>query len=297
MIRSGRRGRTKPSEIFPAGQSEYRTTFLELRSGLRIRAVERGNAAGPPVVLVPGWGCSVYAFRFTMPALADAGYRVIAVDLKGHGLSDKPIAPAEYTIDSLVEHLLEILDALGLERPYLVGYSMGGSLLYHFAVRHPERTGPLALLSPVGLSGVPPMRIYHALTPRFLLPVLRRFTPRFPVRVALARVYGDRGTYTDEDVDQYWAPIRFPDSPVALRELLHAYDWNASERRRLEPVSIPAIGIWGSKDHLMPRDGMALYQRLFPGIKLHEVIGAGHVAPEEAPDEVNRELIRFFAGT
>lgn len=249
------------------------------------------------MVLVPGWGCSVYAFRFTMPALADAGYRVIAVDLKGHGLSDKPIAPAEYTIDSLVEHLLEILDALGVERPYLVGYSMGGSLLYHFAVRHPERTGPLALLSPVGLSGVPPMRIYHALTPRFLLPVLRRFTPRFPVRVALARVYGDRGTYTDEDVDQYWAPIRFPDSPVALRELLHAYDWNASERRRLEPVSIPAIGIWGSKDHLMPRDGMALYQRLFPGIKLHEVVGAGHVAPEEAPDEVNAALIRFFART
>lgn len=297
MIRSGRRGRISPSEIFPAGHSEYRTNFLRLRSGLSIRAVETGNTGAPAVVLVPGWGCSVYSFRFTMPALAQAGYRAIAVDLKGHGLSDKPTTPAEYTIDSLVEHLAEILDALGLERPHLVGHSMGGSLLYHFAARYPDRTGPLGLLSPVGLSGVPPMRIYHALTPRFLLPILRLFTPRLPVKVALARVYGDRGTYTDEDVDQYWAPIRFPGSPVALREFLHAYDWNASERRSLAPVSIRAIGIWGSKDHLMPRDGMALYQRLIPGIELHEVVGAGHVAPEEAPDEVNRELIRFFAGT
>jgi len=295
MIRSGRRGRTNRSEIFPAGHSEYQSSFLRVRSGLQVRAVESGDAAGAPVVLVPGWGCSVYSFRFMMPALAAAGYRVIAVDLKGHGLSDKPIAPGEYTIDSLVEHLVEILDALGLERPRLIGHSMGGSLLYHFAARHPERTGPLGLLSPVGLSGVPPMRIYHALTPRFLLPLVRLFTPRLPVKVALARAYGERGTFTDEDVEQYWAPIRLPDSPVALRELLHSYDWNASQRRSLEPVSIPAIGIWGSRDHLMPKDGMAIYERLFPGITLHEVKGAGHVAPEEAPEEVNEALIRFFA--
>lgn len=294
MIRSGRRGRRSSPEIFPAGQSEYRTSFPRLRSGLSIRAVETGEAKNPPVVLIPGWGCSVYSFRFTMPALAQAGYRVIAVDLKGHGLSDKPVAASEYTIDSMVEHLAEILDALEIERPRLVGHSMGGSLLYHFAARYPARTGPLGLLSPVGLSGVPPMRIYHALTPRFLLPLLRLFTPRLPVKMALARVYGERGTYTDEDVDQYWAPIRIPGSSVALRELLHSYDWHASQRRRLEPVSIPAIGIWGSRDHLMPKDGMALYERLIPGIELHEVVGAGHIVPEEVPDEVNAALVAFF---
>ena len=294
MFRSGRQGRIGPSEIFPAGHSEYRTSFPRLRSGLSIRAVETGSATGRPVLLVPGWGCSVYSFRFTMPALAQAGYRVIAVDLKGHGLSDKPTAPGEYTIDSLVDHLADILDALGLERPHLAGHSMGGSLLYHFAARYPDRTGPLGLLSPVGLSGIPPMKIYHALTPRLLNPLLRRFHPRFPVRLALARVYGDRGTFTEEDVVQYWAPIQLPDTPVALRELLHAYDWNASAHRQLEPVSVPAIGIWGSKDHLMPRDGMGIYKRLIPGIVLHEVVGAGHVAPEEAPEEVNSELVSFF---
>ncbi len=296
MIRSGRRRRLSPSEIFPAGHPEYRTSFPRLRSGLAIRAVERGEPTSSPILLVPGWGCSVYVYRHTMPALADAGYRVVAVDLKGHGLSDKPLTAGEYTIDSLVEHLREILDALELDRPCLVGHSMAGSLLYHFAARYPERAGPLALLSPVGLSGAPPMRLYRSLTPRFLMSLLRRFSPRLPVKIALRRAYGDRGTFTEEDVDQYWAPIRLPDSTVALRELLHSYDWHASKGRELERVRIPAICIWGSKDHLMPRDGMELYRRLIPGIKLHEVVGAGHAVHEEAADEVNAELISFFRG-
>lgn len=294
MISSGRRGRISTSEIFPAGRPEYRTSFLKLDSGLSIRAIESGDPSGSPVLLVPGWGCSVYAFRHNMPDLVNAGYRVIAVDLKGHGLSDKPIDPSEYTIDSLVEHLRDILDALSLERPFMAGHSMGGSLLYHFASRYPERARALGLFSPVGLKGVRMVRLYRALTPRFLLPLLRVFRPRLPVKVALSRVYGERGTYTEDDVDQYWAPIRLPHAPVAMRELLHSYDWHASKHRRLVPVSVPAIAFWGSLDHLLPKDEMPLYAQLIPGIVIREVRGAGHVVPEETPGEVNPELIAFF---
>ena len=136
--------------------------------------------------------------------------------------------------------------------------------------------------------------IRRALTPRFLTPLLRRFRPRLPVKIALSRVYGDRGTYTEEDVDQYWAPIRLPNATVALRELLHSYDWHASKHRRLGPVSVPAIAIRGSKDHLLPDDEIPLYRELFAGIELHEIVGAGHVAPEEAPSEVNAHLVRFM---
>jgi len=294
MIRLGRRGRVKVSHIFPAGRPGYRTTFPRLRSGLTIRAVEMGDPAAPPVLLVPGWGCSVYAFRFTLPALAAAGFRAIAVDLKGHGLSDKPYAPAEYTIDSLVDHLRDIIEVLELDRPAMIGHSMGASLLYHFAARFPGGAAALGLLSPVGLSGVPPMWIYHILTPRFMVLALRAIKPRLAVKIALSRVYGERGTFTEEDIDQYWAPICLAESPRALRELLHSYDWNASRRRRLEPVSIPAIGLWGSLDHLMPRGGMEIYKRLVPGIELHEIVGAGHVIPEETPEEVNAALVSFL---
>src|SRR5882762_10583806 len=185
MIKSHRRENLSPDEMFPAGDPAYRVSFPRLRSGLKVRALERGDPESPAVVLVHGWGCSVYVFRRNMPALADAGFRVIAVDLKGHGLSDKPIAPDEYTIDSLVEHLRDILDALQLERPALAGHSLGGSLIYHFAARYRDRARCLGLLSPVGLSGVPLMWLYRFLTPAALMPILRQVKPRVVVKRAL----------------------------------------------------------------------------------------------------------------
>jgi pimeloyl-ACP methyl ester carboxylesterase len=294
MIGSRRRHVLSPGEMFPAGDPAYRVSFPQLRSGIRIRAVERGDLASPPVVLIPGWGCSVYTYNRNMPALADAGFRVIAVDLKGHGLSDKPLASAEYTIESLVEHLRDILDALELDRPALVGHSLGGTLIYHFAARFPERVRCLGLLSPVGLSGVKLMWLYRLLTPATLSPVLRRMKPRAIVTLALKRVYGKRGHFTPRDVEEYVAPSQFPEFALASRELLHRYDWNAVAHRQLAVVDARAVGVWGTLDHLMPSDGMAIYLELLPRIVLRAVADAGHVITQETPDEVNKALLALF---
>ncbi len=294
MPGSGRRRNLTPGEMFPAGDPAYRVSFPRLRSGIRIRVVERGDPSWPPVVLVHGWGCSVYVFRYNLPALAEAGFRSIAVDLKGHGLSDKPLASDEYTIDSLVEHLRDILDALGLERPALAGHSLGGSLIYHFASRYPERARCLGMLSPVGLKGVPLMWLYRFLTPAPLMPILRQINPRVVVKRALKRVYGKRGHFTKRDVEEYLAPSQFPEYALAMRELLHSYDWNAADHRQLATVNLPAIGVWGSLDHMMPDDGMGIFVPLVPQIVLRAIPDAGHVITEETPDEVNESLIGLF---
>jgi len=261
---------------------------------MRIRVVERGEPTSPPVLLVHGWGCSAYVFRRNMPVLADAGFRAIAIDLKGHGLSDKPVAPQEYTIESLVEHLLDILDELGLERPALAGHSLGASLIYHFASSHQHRARCLGLLSPVGLSGVELMWLYRGLTPRLLTPILKQIKPRLIVKLALMRVYGKRGTFTERDLKEFLAPSQFPEYSLAMRELLHHYDWNTAEHRQLAAVDLPAVGIWGSLDHLMPEDGMRIYTRLIPGITLLEIPDAGHLITEETPDEVNSALLTLL---
>jgi len=294
MIGFRRRHVLSPGEMFPAGDPAYRVTFLQLRSGLRVRAVERGESASPPVVLIPGWGCSVYTYNRNMPALADAGFRVIAVDLKGHGLSDKPLASDEYTIESLVEHLRDILDALELDRPALVGHSLGGSLIYHFASRYPERARCLGMLSPVGLKGVPLMRLYRFLTPAALTPLIRMIKPRVIVTLALMRVYGKRAHFTQRDVEEYLAPSQFPNFALAMRELLHMYDWNAADGRQLARVDLPAAGAWGSLDHLMPDDGMGIYVSLMPQVVLRAISDAGHIITEETPGEVNEVLIALL---
>lgn len=294
MIGFHRRRLLSPGEMFPAGDAGYHVSFPRLRSGLKVRVVERGQPEAPPLLLVHGWGCTAYVFRRNMPVLAEAGFRVLAIDLKGHGLSDKPQASDEYTIDSLVEHLREVLDALDLQRPALAGHSLGGSLIYHFASRYPDRVQCLGLLSPVGLKGLPLLWLYRLLTPALLAPLVRRIRPRLAVKIALRRVYGRRGTFTERDVDEYLAPIQFPGYGVSLRELLHNYDWKAAEHRRLNPVDLPALGIWGSLDHLMPDDGMGVYVPLLPQLVLRAIPDAGHVIAEETPDEVNAALIELL---
>jgi pimeloyl-ACP methyl ester carboxylesterase len=294
MIGFRRRHVLTPGEMFPAGDPAYRVSFPQLRSGLRVRVIERGDSSSPPVVLIPGWGCSVYTYNRNMPALAEAGFRVIAVDLKGHGLSDKPLASDEYTIESLIEHLRDILDALGLDRPALVGHSLGGSLIYHFASRYPERARCLGMLSPVGLKGVPLMRLYRFLTPAALTPLIRMIKPRVIVTLALMRVYGKRARFTQRDVEEYLAPSQFPNFALAMRELLHNYDWNAAKRRRLASVDLPAAGAWGTLDHMMPDDGMGIYLSLVPQVVLRAITDAGHIITEETPDEVNEVLIALL---
>jgi len=295
MTGQSRRDYLRPGEMFPAGDLAYRVSYPRLRSGIKVRAVERGDASAPPVLLVHGWGCSAYIFRENMPAIARAGFRAIAIDLKGHGLSDKPQHRNEYTIDALVEHVAEILDALELERPVLVGHSLGGSLVYHFASRYPDRALALALLSPVGLTGVPLMRLYRALTPAFLTPVMRRIKPTLVVKTALRRVYGKRARPTRRDVQEYLAPSQFPEYAGAVRTLLHTYDWHAANNRALKVVQLPAIGMWGSLDHLMPKDGMTIYVPLVPGIELRRIRDAGHIVTEETPHEVNEGLLHLLA--
>jgi pimeloyl-ACP methyl ester carboxylesterase len=281
--------------MFPAGDPAYRVSFPRLRSGLTVRVVERGDPESPPVVLIHGWGCSAYVFRRNMPALAEAGFRVIAVDLKGHGLSDKPIAADEYSIDSLVEHLLDILDALELERPALAGHSLGGSLIYHFASRYPGRASCLGLLAPVGLNGVPLMWLYRGLTPKLLTPILRQIKPRLIVTLALRRVYGRRAHFTERDVEEFLAPSQFPEYALAMRELLHSYDWTAGKHQGLVTVDLPAVGLWGALDHMMPDDGMGVYVPLLPRIVLRVIPDAGHIIAEETPDEVNAALLALFS--
>jgi pimeloyl-ACP methyl ester carboxylesterase len=290
MIRSHRRLLT-PGEMFPADDHAYRIHYPRLRSGLKVRVIERGDPGAAPVLFVHGWGCSVYIFRRNMPVLADAGFRAIAVDLKGHGLSDKPVESAEYTVDSLVEHLHDILDALGLQRPALVGHSLGGSLIYHFATKYQTRVQCLGLLAPVGLKGVPLMRLYRAATPKLFAPIFGRIKPRRIVKLALWRVYGHRGHFTKRDVEEFLAPSQFPEFALAVRELLHSYDWKAADHRELKSLDLPAVGLWGALDHLMPRDGMGVYLPLLPRIILQPIPGAGHIIPEETPQEVNTALL------
>ncbi|MDP9179244.1 MAG: alpha/beta hydrolase [Gemmatimonadota bacterium] len=283
--------RLAPGAMFPAGRPDLRTRHLELASGLHVRAVECGKDSDPTIVLVPGWGCSVYIFRENFADLAAAGFRPVAVDLKGHGLSDKPDAPAEYWLESMRNHIAEIIDALAAESVMLAGLSMGAALAAHYALAAPHRVLALVMVSPVGFSGIPGLRLVRAVTPAAIAPLAPRIASRTLVRLLLRTLNGKLRHVTERDVDEYWAPTQFPEFTRAMRHLLHEFNW----RQPFVPLSVPTLLISGTHDRLMLSRHAESYTRAMPQMKHLVVQDAGHVVFDEAAPIVNAAMIEFFS--
>ncbi|MEM9168443.1 MAG: alpha/beta hydrolase [Pseudomonadota bacterium] len=100
---------------------------------------QAGPEAGPAVMLVHGWPEIAYSWKRQIGPLADAGYRVIAPDLKGFGASDAPTDKAHYDVRAMTGDLVGLLDALEIDRAVFVGHDWGGALVWPTAQLHPDR--------------------------------------------------------------------------------------------------------------------------------------------------------------
>ncbi len=121
-------------------------------NGIKLRIAEMG--AGPLVLLVHGWPESWYSWRHQLPALAAAGYRAVAPDMRGYGKSDKPQAVEDYDIHHVTADLVGILDALGEKSAILIGHDWGAIVTWNAMLLHPQRfTALVAMSVPYGGRG------------------------------------------------------------------------------------------------------------------------------------------------
>lgn len=282
--------RLAPSELYPAGEAGMQARMVLLSSGLRVRIVEAGDASAPPVILIPGWGCSAWIFHDTILPLARAGLRPIIVELKGHGLSDKPAARSEYTCDAMRDHLIDVLDALKLDRAGIVGHSMGAAIAVHVAAHSPERVDGVVLVAPVGFAGVPLLELFKAVTPSFAIPILPYLARPFLVRLMLGVVYGSLRGASGRDVDEFWSPTQLTGCTRALRHLLHHFFWNAP----FPKLDRPWLTIVGTEDRLSDSNDIGRYACEGREVASIVIEKAGHVMFDEAPALVNDAIAGFF---
>ena len=137
-----------PSDM---GQPGPKLRMIEA-NGVRLRIAEMGS--GPLVILVHGWPESWYSWRHQMPALAAAGYHVVAPDMRGYGKSDKPAAVEAYDIHHLTGDIVGVVDAMGEEKAVLVGHDWGSIVAWNSLLLHPDRfSGLVAMSVPYGGRG------------------------------------------------------------------------------------------------------------------------------------------------
>ena len=282
--------------LYPRSDPEVNDSYVRLASGLNVRVLSSGPADGPQVLLIHGWGAWSYLYRHNIPALARAGWRVLAVDLKGHGLSDKPLGPGEYTSPSMTRHAVEIMEALALGETgaAVVGQSMGGAIALDLALSRPDLVRRLVLINPVGLGRVRVMPWARWAAMPALDPILPHLVTRRAIAGLLHFVHGISGHMSPHDVDEYWAPSQFPAFSRAMRALLRDFDWSTSLLDRAHALSVPTLVVLGGRDRMVSSDPKVIEQRLPPGARIVMVPLGGHVVNEELPDEVDPALIGFL---
>lgn len=137
-------------------KEEPQLRFVEV-NGITMRIAEMGQ--GPLVILVHGWPESWYSWRHQIKALADAGYRAVAPDMRGYGKTDKPVAIEDYDIEHLTGDLAGLVDVLGEESAILIGHDWGSIVTWNAMLFYPEKFSALVAMSVTyqGRSPVPPI--------------------------------------------------------------------------------------------------------------------------------------------
>jgi pimeloyl-ACP methyl ester carboxylesterase len=278
--------------MYPASVPHIAVQHIALRSGVSLRVAESGPTNGKPVVMLHGWGASLYMWRHALDRYRSDGIRTIAVDLRGHGLSDKPLADDAYSLNRYSADLDALLDAFGLDTVSLVGQSMGGGLALRYALTRPKRVSKLVLINPTGLVSVPFVSVLRH-SPGAIVDALgARLVPRFMVGFILRRLaYADSSIVTDRDVDEYWAPTQIPGFVHAARASLSEFDWNPVGDADARSLAVPALVILGRSDRIVPNTNEAA-QRL--NRARIEWVPGGHCAHEEHPEIVYDMLADFI---
>lgn len=273
-----------PKQLYPSGDEQVSSCFITLSTGVTVRIAESGPKDGVAALLLHGWGGSLYMFRHGLERLPAFGIRSIAVDLRGYGLSDKPVRRGAYTLDAYCADVDALLDALELPRVALIGQSMGGGIALQYAASRPHRVTRLALINPIGLVPVAYALLVRS-APRFLSSIAgRRMVPRSLIALILRRIaYGDASHVTERDVDEYWAPTQLAGYVYAAHGCLREFEWGPLRPAQTVKIASPAAVILGTADRLVRRAEAAAAR--LPGATVH-VLDGGHCVHEEDPDVV-----------
>jgi pimeloyl-ACP methyl ester carboxylesterase len=249
-----------------------------LRDGVAL-AYEEAGKGDPPFLFVHCWCCD-HSFFAGQVAHFKHTHRVVAVDLRGHGASDKP--HQEYTLVSFVDDLVWLCDRLELTKPVIVGHSMGGNVALELAVRHPDLPTAIVMVDSVV---VPRPALRDALGP--VAEALRGSNYRETAAALMASTFlssddPDRKTRIVESTSS--APQYVMSS--AFEHHITAYDASAAAAA----CAVPALYIGAAT----PLADVERFRALCPHLVVGQTVGAGHFNLLEVPEQVNAMIDRFL---
>ena len=253
----------------------------------RIHYMESGK--GEPLILVHSAGQSLYTFRRLFYKLA-MYYRVIAVDLVGHGYSDRPDF-FDYTIGDHAESLARFMDSMGIESAHILGFSFGAGYALELAHKHPERVGKIVAICPGGVTSEMPLTVRMMESGLFGGIASRMYNLK-SVKKMLNECVFDHTVINEHDAAEYFKPVADSSSRYAVRRTLAEFDENALISS-LREIQAPVLLLWGEDDKWHPAGEVDEYRSSLRSCACTVIRNAGHLVHEEKPDRI-AELVRGF---
>ncbi|HLL14250.1 MAG TPA: alpha/beta hydrolase [Pyrinomonadaceae bacterium] len=281
---------------------------------VRLHYAESGRRGARLALLLHGFPECWYSWRHQLTALGER-FHVVAPDLRGYNLSDKPARVEDYRLEKLAGDVLGLMDHFGAREAAVVGHDWGAAVAWEVAARHPERVWKVASLQ------VPPLPVWFAnLTVRqalsswymlfFQLPFLPEWLTGANDFASLSRMFKKTsrpGTFTDTDIAVYKNALRQRSertNTTALTAALNYYRANAFANLSLSPgapktgqarIRVPTLFIYGERDFaIVPETVRDVGKHVDAPYRELRLANSNHWVQQESPAEVNAALLNFL---
>ena len=279
-------------------RKERSAAALEERSLTLLRHdivyLDGGDPSGDPILLIHGFSADKDNWTRMNRFLADAGFRVIAPDLPGHGQSSR-LPDHQYSIPNQVAFVQAFVTSLDLPPVHVIGNSMGGHIAGGFAALHPELVRSVALLAASGVTapekaerfvimeetGTNPLLVEDVEDFDRLLGFL--FVEKPPMPGVVKQYFADHAVANRAFNDKIYADLLAPDSLLPLEPLLPR-------------ITMPALILWGDTDRALHPSGAEVFAAGLPHAERVTMTACGHSPMIERPEETARHYLAFLAG-
>ena len=257
--------------------------------GNKIRYLDSGGSK-EPLVMVHGLGAGAERWELAFPFLKEK-YRLIVPDLIGFGLSEKP--QVDYTIDYFVDFFSNFISSMELDRPNIVGSSLGGQVSAEFTSANSDSVKKLVLVSPSGM-------MKHS-TPALDAYVLAALYPsEESAKNAYQLMAGELKFELSEDVasriiGRFVERMQLPNAKMAFMSTLLGLKNAEVISKKLKKISTPTMVIWGEKDPvILPKYGDEFASHI-PNCKLHKMQNSGHTPYVDSPEKFSDIVLEFLS--